>query len=399
MMWAAIALRAAGLVADLPDRPAAGARSTSSSSATTPTSATAWRASARTPRASRSIAASDDEERRLRAAFARIYATLAVDFMTYTKRLTWLTAFYGQAASVFPIVVAAPQYFAGEIQLGRADADRRRLRPRCRSALSWFIDSYAQLAAWKATLDRLTGLQRGHGQGQGGGGSEHAFDREHSPQPTPGCSRRRRRAAAQRPRAARGRRRDRPAGRAPCSCAAPRAAARPRCSACWRALAVRPRPRRRCRRTPACCFLPQKPYLPIGTLREVLSYPETPEHYTDEACREVLEACAAGRIWCRGCDESTNWSLILSGGEQQRLAFARALLYPARTGCSSTRPYSGARRGGGAAHVRAGARSACLDATVLSIAHRATAFAQHKRQLLVDGQAAARRGEKRVVAG
>ena len=73
-------------------------------------------------------------------------------------------------------------------------------------------------------------------------------------------------------------------------------------------------------------FLPQKPYLPIGTLREVLSYPETPEHYTDEACREVLEACALGHLVPR-LDESANWSLVLSGGEQQRVAFARALLY------------------------------------------------------------------------
>ena len=38
-------------------------------------------------------------------------------------------------------------------------------------------------------------------------------------------------------------------------------------------------------------FLPQKPYLPLGSLREVLSYPETPGDYTEEACRDVLEAC------------------------------------------------------------------------------------------------------------
>jgi putative ATP-binding cassette transporter len=58
-----------------------------------------------------------DEQRRLRDAFARIYATWW-DYMKCTKRLTWLTAFYGQAASIFPIIVAAPRYFAGEIELG-----------------------------------------------------------------------------------------------------------------------------------------------------------------------------------------------------------------------------------------------------------------------------------------
>src|SRR4029077_4444475 len=39
-------------------------------------------------------------------------------------------------------------------------------------------------------------------------------------------------------------------------------------------------------------FLPQKPYLPIGTLEEALSYPDTAGLHTNEACREVLEACA-----------------------------------------------------------------------------------------------------------
>ena len=53
-----------------------------------------------------------DEARGLRGAFGRIYDTWW-DYMKYTKRLTWLTAFYGQAAQSFPIVVAAPQYFAG----------------------------------------------------------------------------------------------------------------------------------------------------------------------------------------------------------------------------------------------------------------------------------------------
>ena len=95
-----------------------------------------------------------DEERRLRSAFARIFETWW-SLMTYTKRLAWLTSFYGQAASIFPIIVAAPQYFAGKIQLGvltqTADAFGQ-----VQGALSWFVDTYPQLAAWKAGVDRLT---------------------------------------------------------------------------------------------------------------------------------------------------------------------------------------------------------------------------------------------------
>src|SRR5436190_2453542 len=95
-----------------------------------------------------------DEERRLRSAFARIFETWW-SLMTYNKRLTWLTSFYGQAALIFPFVVAAPQYFAGSAQLGvltqTADAFVQ-----VQGALSWFVDTYQKLAEWKAGVDRLT---------------------------------------------------------------------------------------------------------------------------------------------------------------------------------------------------------------------------------------------------
>ena len=72
-------------------------------------------------------------------------------------------------------------------------------------------------------------------------------------------------------------------------------------------------------------FLPQKPYLPIDRLRVVVVYPNFHESYADAEIREVLGACGlsqfAGRL-----DETRHWSQVLSGGEQQRLAIARALL-------------------------------------------------------------------------
>jgi putative ATP-binding cassette transporter len=142
-------------------------------------------------------------------------------------------------------------------------------------------------------------------------------------------------------------------------------------------------------------FLPQKPYLPLGTLREVLSYPETPEHYTDATCREVLEACGLAHLVPR-LDESNNWSMILSGGEQQRLAFVRALLFRPDwlflDEATSALDEEAERR------MYELVRQRLPDAAVLSIAHRASAFAQHKRQLLVDGKR--RRAEvSEVVAG
>jgi putative ATP-binding cassette transporter len=88
-----------------------------------------------------------DEERRLRGAFARIYATW-LEFMTYTKRLTGLTAFYGQAASV-PHRGRLPAVFRREISLGVLTQTASAFAE-VQGSLSWFIGLYAQLAAWKA---------------------------------------------------------------------------------------------------------------------------------------------------------------------------------------------------------------------------------------------------------
>ena len=76
------------------------------------------------------------------------------DLMRYTKRLTGFTVGYGQLASIFPIVVAAPRFFAGAITLGTLIQIAGAFG-RVQDALSWFVDSYGDLASWKASVDRL----------------------------------------------------------------------------------------------------------------------------------------------------------------------------------------------------------------------------------------------------
>jgi putative ATP-binding cassette transporter len=73
-------------------------------------------------------------------------------------------------------------------------------------------------------------------------------------------------------------------------------------------------------------FLPQKPYVPIASLRDAVSYPAPAGAFADAQIREALQA-AGLTGWDDRLDEAQNWSLLLSGGEQQRLAFARALLH------------------------------------------------------------------------
>src|SRR5262249_55178603 len=76
------------------------------------------------------------------------------------KRVTWFTAGYGQAAGVFPILVSAPRYFSGAIQLGELMQIASAFG-RVQDALGWFVDSYAELAAWRASVDRLLTFERG----------------------------------------------------------------------------------------------------------------------------------------------------------------------------------------------------------------------------------------------
>ena len=79
--------------------------------------------------------------------------------MHYTKRLAFFTVGYDQVAIVFPILVAAPRYFAGEITLGGLTQISNAFG-QVQGSLSWFVDSYSQLAGWKASVDRLLTFQQ-----------------------------------------------------------------------------------------------------------------------------------------------------------------------------------------------------------------------------------------------
>ena len=74
-------------------------------------------------------------------------------------------------------------------------------------------------------------------------------------------------------------------------------------------------------------FMPQRPYFPLGTLRDALLYPNATRNVDDETIREMLTRCGLEHLISR-VDETDQWGLLLSGGEQQRLAFARVLIHP-----------------------------------------------------------------------
>jgi putative ATP-binding cassette transporter len=72
--------------------------------------------------------------------------------------------------------------------------------------------------------------------------------------------------------------------------------------------------------------LPQRPYFPLGTLKQALAYPMLAEAVDDAQVGEAMAAAGLGHLVER-LDEEAEWSTVLSGGEEQRVGFARALIH------------------------------------------------------------------------
>jgi putative ATP-binding cassette transporter len=72
-------------------------------------------------------------------------------------------------------------------------------------------------------------------------------------------------------------------------------------------------------------FVPQKPYMPLGTLRDLLLYPQAELPIDDDVILAALKRCGLGYL-ARRLDDEDKWDQILSGGERQRIAFARLVI-------------------------------------------------------------------------
>ncbi|KAE9640782.1 ABC transporter ATP-binding protein/permease [Pseudomonas sp. PB106] len=258
-----------------------------------------------------------NENRRLSNRFGLVWHNFW-DIMRVSKRLTFFTSGYGQIAIIFPFIVAAPRYLAGKIELGELMQINSAFG-NVQENFSWFISAYSDLAAWRATCDRLLSFRQAMTdneertpaidvQNQGSALKVHNLgldlaDGRHLLTNAdmivePG-------------------ERVMLSGRSGSGK-----------STLLRAMGHLWPAGHGNIRLPAAryLFLPQKPYLPIGTLREALSYPQPGDTYAPERYAQVLETCRLPHLVAR-LDEANHWQRMLSPGEQQRLAFARAMLY------------------------------------------------------------------------
>ena len=122
-------------------------------------------------------------------------------------------------------------------------------------------------------------------------------------------------------------------------------------------------------------FLSQLPYVPLGDLRSVISYPAAAGEFDDAAIQAALDTVALGHLAGR-LDEVADWAKVLSPGEQQRIAFARVLLARPKVGVPR-RVHLGTGRGPG---VR----------TVPVVAHGAAGLHRRQRQPPPNGRTAPR---------
>ena len=292
-------------------------------------------------------------------------------FMSRQLKLNALIAGYEQIASIFPFVVGAPRYFAGEIQLGGLTRIAGAFS-QVQNALSWFVDAYAQLAVWRATVERLTSFQAAivTAHQLAGGGvrvtTGNTDLRLHDVTlALPGG-----RMLTQHT--------DFTFPQGQSTVLSGRSGSGK--STLFRAVAgIWPFGSGSVERPAShILFLPQRPYIPLGTLRQVICYPAAPEAFTDAAITEALSDAGLGGLAAE-LDAEQPWSQRLSGGEQQRLAVARALLL--RPDWLFLDEATASLDPEGEADLYRTLRQRLPATTILSIAHRSEVAVWHDRTL------------------
>ena len=316
------------------------------------------------------------EEQGFVTRFGKVFANYW-QIMKRRKQLTWFASIYGQIAIIFPTVVSLPRYFAGEIQIGGL-LQITQAFDKVQDSLSFFIDNYAAAAEWKSVVDRLTGfvgkmhevsaLINSNDFIQSGSEPVLAVHELNV---------------------------DLPDGRRLLSglnlslaagdsllVTGPSGSGK---STLLRALSglwpyaqgtiTLPETRK-------ILFLPQKSYLPLGTLRDVLLYPGPSEQVTDEDIYAAMSLCRLDSLK-EQLDRVEDWSHVLSLGEQQRIAFVRALihkpvwLFMDEATSALDEPTERA--------LYTLLKERLQGTAMVSVGHRGTLAGYHKKKLTLDG--------------
>jgi vitamin B12/bleomycin/antimicrobial peptide transport system ATP-binding/permease protein len=314
------------------------------------------------------------ERDRLLGRFGNIVANWMA-IMTRTKKLTFFTAGYSQVSIVFPFIVVSPAYFAGVVQLGGLMQTASAFNS-VQSALSFFITVYRTLAEWRSVVERLAGFDRSVETARSiavkppviaiASGEKAAIDVKEL--------------AVRLPNGA-------PLVNAADLSIAPgeqvlvTGPSGSGKSTLFRALAgiwpfgsgniVVPK-------NAKVMMLPQRPYFPIAPLAAAVIYPAEAGTFDNAKVAEVIKAVGLPALVER-IDEEAHWNRMLSLGEQQRLGIARAILHAPDFLFLDEATASLDEPSEAALYKLLSER--LKETTVVSIGHRATLAAFHRRRL------------------
>jgi putative ATP-binding cassette transporter len=270
-----------------------------------------------------------DEKGILTDYFGAVLAS-TIGLMRTQRRLMWLTSFYASVGWVYPTLVASPRFFAGAISLGELMQITAAFG-QVQTSLNYFVDNFSRIAEWRSHVERLLEFEAVLGStaeslteageattivladsAADDGVERLRFENLQIIHPNETIM-----IADTNTQIAKGER---------VLIVGPSGSGK---STLFRAIAglwpwgtgkifLPDRSR--------MMFMPQRPYLPLGTLRAAIAYPVPVHEFSAAAVEMALRRCGLEHLLDR-LDEQEGWDRILSVGEQQRLAFARLLLH------------------------------------------------------------------------
>lgn len=304
--------------------------------------------------------------------------------MLFQKKLTWFTGSYSQTAIFIPILLSLPRYLSREIALG-GFMQILRVFGHVSDSLSFFVDNYVTIAEWQSVVARLTGfvgtmqtIQTKTADDPG----VYIRQEDRSTFKVTDLNVKLPETGALQP--AKGVLVEQlnlelqtgdtllitgPSGSG-------KSTLMRAISGIWpfgQGVIHVPRGQN-------MLFLPQKPYLPLGSLRDVLQYPAG--HRSDEQIREVMKLCGLEQLQ-NHLDRVDEWAHVLSLGEQQRVAFARTLLQQPQwlflDEATSALDEPAERT------MYRMLKEKLPDTALISVGHRSTLKEFHAKKLTIDG--------------